>query len=159
MKKTILTLLTGAVLITSCKKEQTLISRSASNEFIEFNYNSNFYSYTGNQVGEVNEPHTTWHTRIQTTGNASHFELLLSDTIVGTYSLNGSDITVEFGGDYYAPYGNNPLSAVITKYDTIGGYIEGTFSGHARKYLSSNDTTEVDFTNGKFKVIRDFSHS
>lgn len=159
MKKTILTLTTGLLLITSCKKEQVLSSRSNSNEFIEFNYNGNYYNYTGSQVGEINEPTTTWYTRIQTKGSASHFELLLGDTIAGIYSLTASDITIEFGDDYYKPYGNNPLSATITKYDTVGGYIEGTFSGHARKYLSGSDTTEVDFTNGNFKVIRDFAHS
>jgi hypothetical protein len=162
MKRTILTLVTGLLLITSCKKEQTLVNRSSSNEFIEFNYNGNFYNYLGNQVGEVNEPTTTWETRIQTEGNATHFELLLGDTIVGTYSLTGSDISILLGNDLYMPYGNtNPLQAIVTKYDSIGGYIEGTFSGDAA-YIKGNqvgDTTLANFANGSFKVIRDFAHS
>jgi hypothetical protein len=141
----------------SCQKQQTLQSKS--NELIEFDYGTTHYQYTGSQVGNVNEPTTTWYTRIQTEGNASHFELLLSDTIVGTYSLTASDITILFGDKYYKPHGANPLTAIITKYDTVGGYIEGTFSGHAQRYLGGSDTTEVDFNNGTFKVVRDFSHS
>jgi hypothetical protein len=160
MKKTILTLAAGLLLITACKKEQTLISRSVSNEFIEFNYNGNSHSYTGNQVGEINEPTIYQLTRIQTTGNASHFELRLADTIVGTYSI-GSEVQIKFG-DLFSPYGNtNPLKAIVTKYDAIGGYIEGTFSGNAA-YIKGNqvgDTTLATFTNGSFKVIRDFAHS
>lgn len=159
MKKVILTLATGILLFTSCKKEEKLILKSSSNEYIEFSINGTPYSYTGNQVGDVNEPSTTWETRIQSAGNASHFELLLNDTIMGTYSQNASNITILFTDKYYAPKGTNGLRAVITKYDTVGGYIEGTFEGHAKRYLSGNDSTEVDFTNGKFKVIRDFKNS
>lgn len=156
MKKTILAIAVGATLVTSCQKQPSLTT----NEYIEFDFNGTSYSYTGSQVGEINEGHTTWYTRIQTAGNASHFELLLNDTLVGTYSLNGTNVSIDFGGDLYRPDGNtNPLKAIITKYESVRGIIEGTFGGDVRQYMFGDSTVRGTITNGKFKVTRDHIHS
>lgn len=159
MKKTILTLVTGVIILASCKKEDAP-SLASVNEYIEFEYNGVPYSYTGIGVGEINEPTTTWYTRIQSAGSASHFELLLNDTIPGTYSHNAGEITIRFAGDMYKPDGNtNILRAIITKYEPVGGIIEGTFEGDVRQYAWDDSTVTGTFTNGKFKVIRDHLHS
>lgn len=159
MKKTILACTFGVLGLISCKKEENLTTLST-NEFISFEYNGTPYNYINSQVGDVNEPHTTWMTRIQTEGNASHFELLLADTIVGSYSPSADQVSIDFGGILYRQNGTtNPLKAVITTYDPVGGIIEGTFEGDVRQYDFYDPNITGTFTNGKFRVVRDNLHS
>ena len=83
--------------------------------------------------------------------NYVYFFILSSSTSPASYSI--SDFDTE--GAFYTINGTywdfTVITFEITKYDAVGGTIEGTFSGSLLEWLGS-DTKTV--TNGQFKVIQ-----
>ncbi|WP_400194310.1 carboxypeptidase-like regulatory domain-containing protein [Hymenobacter sp. B81] len=102
------------------------------------------------------------------TGPVPHHtaELAFPGVGVGTYTARdtGSGIIMNFGsstantGYYYSYSPNSLLTVQVTRYDPVGGRVQGTFSGTLLKRQGcpgcALTTTTVTITNGTFDVPR-----
>jgi hypothetical protein len=76
----------------------------------------------------------------------------------GTFSSNCSvvyNISMGLGTSYINLETNAVVTVTVTKYDPVGGKIEGSFYAHNISYFSNNVFMRyVTFTNGRFSVKR-----
>lgn len=80
--------------------------------------------------------------------NSNTLSLKFEGSTKGTYEED-TDITLKLNNVIYASDGATKI--IVTKYEEVGGTIEGTFTGTLKEVLGNKTVT---ITNGKFAAIR-----